>query len=168
MKRLQKNDFVENVWPAKSALFIYVSTHCVLSVKKLDINRYSQLTRWCRGNASALVRELPGSIPGSDKGFYVWFFCGCVFYILSKNTFFVTKFCNSFCNINTFSILNILQEMWTIIRVRYRPSIFKGYSIFQDIYVINISFKAKIMFISLQFLSYILYIKILLELFIPV
>jgi len=29
VKILQKNEFVENVWPAKSALFIYVSTHCV-------------------------------------------------------------------------------------------------------------------------------------------
>jgi len=27
------NEFVENVWPAKLALFIYVSTHCVETVK---------------------------------------------------------------------------------------------------------------------------------------
>ena len=25
----EKNEYVENVWPANSAFFIYVSTHCV-------------------------------------------------------------------------------------------------------------------------------------------
>jgi len=34
----KKNEFVENVWPANSALFIYVSTLCVETVKKLDKN----------------------------------------------------------------------------------------------------------------------------------
>jgi len=29
----EKNEFVEKVWPANSALFIYVSTHCVETVK---------------------------------------------------------------------------------------------------------------------------------------
>jgi len=29
----EKNVFVVNVWPAKFALFIYVSTHCVEKVK---------------------------------------------------------------------------------------------------------------------------------------
>ena len=32
----KKNEFVENVWPTNSALFIYVSTHCVETVKWLD------------------------------------------------------------------------------------------------------------------------------------
>ena len=40
-----KNVFVENVWPANLALFVYVSIHCVETVKWLDYNRYSQLTR---------------------------------------------------------------------------------------------------------------------------
>jgi len=35
VKILQKNEFVENVWPANSALFIYISIHCV------EYNRYS-------------------------------------------------------------------------------------------------------------------------------
>jgi len=35
----EKNAFVENVWPAILALFIYVSTHCVETVKRLDNNR---------------------------------------------------------------------------------------------------------------------------------
>jgi len=73
------------------------------------------------------VQEVPGSIPGSSKGFYVWFLVLLLlcFYFLSKNTLFVTKFCNSFYNVNLLSILNILQDLWPIIRVwRYRPSIF--------------------------------------------
>ena len=35
-KRLQKNEFVENVWPTKSVLCIYVSTHCVERVVVID------------------------------------------------------------------------------------------------------------------------------------
>ena len=50
VKYYRKNVFVENVWPANVALFVYVSTHCVETVKWLDYNRYSQLTRWCSGN----------------------------------------------------------------------------------------------------------------------
>jgi len=64
------------------------------------------------------VQEVPGSIPGFDKGFYVWVFVlfFICFYFLSKNSF-VTKFCNSFGNVYLFSILNILQDLWPIIRV---------------------------------------------------
>jgi len=29
----EKKEFVDNVWPANLALFIYVSTHCVETVK---------------------------------------------------------------------------------------------------------------------------------------
>ena len=32
-KKYRKNAFVENVWPANLALFIYVSAHCVETVK---------------------------------------------------------------------------------------------------------------------------------------
>ena len=66
---LQKKTFVENVWPANSALFIYVLTQFVETVKHLDYNGYSQLTRWDRGNAFALGLEFPASIPGSRKAF---------------------------------------------------------------------------------------------------
>jgi len=74
------------------------------------------------------VQNVPGSIPGTGC---VWFFVLLLlwFYFLSKNTIFVTIFCSSFCNINLFSILNILQDLWPITRVeRYRPSIFKNTS----------------------------------------
>jgi len=70
---------------------------------------------WARGAEVTYprwAREVTGSIPGSDKGFYVWCFVLllCLYY-LSKNTLFVTKFCNIFC------ILYILQDLWPIIRV---------------------------------------------------
>ena len=77
------------------------------------------------------VQEVMGSIPGSGKGFYVWFFVLLLFcfYFFVKNTLFVTKVCNSFYNVNLFSILYILQDLWPIIRVkRYRPSIFNNIS----------------------------------------
>ena len=68
------------------------------------------------------VREVLGSIPGSDKSFL--FCCCCVFTFWSKHTLFVTQFCNFFCNVNSFGILNKLQDLWPIIMVlRYRPSI---------------------------------------------
>jgi len=74
------------------------------------------------------VLEVPRSIPGSGKGFYVWFFVLLLlcFYFFVQNTLFIAKYCNSFYNVNLFSILNVLQDLWPIIRVkRYRPSIFK-------------------------------------------
>jgi len=45
------------------------------------------------------VQEVPDSIPVSGKGFYFWFFFVLLllcFYVLFKNTLFVTKLCNSF------------------------------------------------------------------------
>jgi len=66
------------------------------------------------------VQEVPCSIPGSGKGFYVSFFALlllCFYFFFVKNTLFVTKVCNSFYSVNLFSILNILQDLWPIIRV---------------------------------------------------
>jgi len=66
---IQKNVIVENVWPANLALFIFVSIHCIETVKWLDYNRYSQLT-WARsGNASALGARGPGFNPHLRQGF---------------------------------------------------------------------------------------------------
>jgi len=92
---IQKNVFVENVWPANSALFIYVSTHCVEKVKWLDYNRYSQLTRWCSGNASALGARSPGFNPRLRQGFFMFdflYWCCCVFIFLSKTHYLSQKF----------------------------------------------------------------------------
>ena len=77
VKLLQKKVFVENVWPAKLALFIYVSTHCIETVKWLDFNRYSQLTRWCSGNAYALCARVPGFNPRLQQTFFMFDFCCC-------------------------------------------------------------------------------------------
>jgi len=75
VKILPKKVFVENVWPAKLVLFVYVSTHCVETVKWLDYNRYSQLTRWCSGKASALGARGPGFNPRLRQGFLCLIFC---------------------------------------------------------------------------------------------
>jgi len=65
------------------------------------------------------VQEVPGLIPGSGKGFYVWFFVLLLmsFYFFVKNTLFATKVCNSFYNFNLFSILKISPDLLPIIRV---------------------------------------------------
>ena len=77
-----KHVFVENVWPANLGLFIYVSTYCVETVKQPDYNRYSQLTRWCSGNASALGARCPGFNPRLRRGFLCLIFC-IVFVVFS-------------------------------------------------------------------------------------
>jgi len=55
--------------------FVYVSTHCVETVKWLDYIRYSPLTRWCSGNASALGARGPGFNPRLWQGFLCLTFC---------------------------------------------------------------------------------------------
>jgi len=100
---LQKNEFVENVWPANSALIIYVSTNCVETVKCLDYNRNYQLTRWCSGNASTLNVRGSGFNSRLQQVFLCLIFCFVVVFLLCvQNTLFVTKFCNFFCNVKLF------------------------------------------------------------------
>ena len=82
VKILHKNVFVENVWPANLALFVYFSTHCVETVKWLNYNRYSQLTRWCSGKAFALGARGPGFNPWLRQGFLCLIFCFVVVVLL--------------------------------------------------------------------------------------
>jgi len=92
----RKNKFVVNVWPANSALFIYVSNYCVETVKQLDYNQYTQLTRWCRGNTSALGARAPGFNSWFWQGFlfFIFLLFLWVFFIFCPKTLFVTKICN--------------------------------------------------------------------------
>jgi len=50
-------------------------THCAETVKWLDYNPYSQLTRWCSGNASALGAKGPGFNSRLRQGFLGLIFC---------------------------------------------------------------------------------------------
>jgi len=100
---------------------------CLFTFRPIASNQLNSLTTidahsWLGGAVVThplWVQEFPGSIPGAGKGFYVSFVVLLLlcFYSLFKNTLFVTKFCNSFCNVDLFSLLNILQDLWTIIRV---------------------------------------------------
>jgi len=103
-KNNTKKVFVKNVWPANLALFCYVSTHCVEKVEWLDYNRYSQLTWWCSGYASALGARGPGFNPQLRQGFLCMIFCFVVVFLLFCQKHIVTKVCNSFYNFNLFSI----------------------------------------------------------------
>ena len=96
MKNITENVFVENVWPANLALFVYVSTHCVETVKWLDYyNRYSQLTRWCSGNASALGARGPGLNLRLRQGFFMFdfLFCCCCGFTFCPNTHYLSQKC---------------------------------------------------------------------------
>jgi len=108
---------------------------CLFTFRPIASKQFNSLTTiealsWLGGAVVThplWVQEVPDSIHSSGKGFYV----GCLvllllcFYFLFKNTLFVTKFCNSFFNVYLFSILNILTDLWLIIRVqKYRPIIF--------------------------------------------
>ena len=91
VKYYRKNVFVENVWPANLALFVYVSTHCVETVKWLDYNRFFQLTRWCSGNASALGARGPGFNPRHRQGVLCLIFVLlllCFYFFVQKHIIF--------------------------------------------------------------------------------
>ena len=62
-------------WVMSGQKLVYVSTHCVKTVKQLVKNRYSQLTRWCCGNASALGARGPGFNSQLRQRFLCLIFC---------------------------------------------------------------------------------------------
>jgi len=90
--------------------------------KQLNSLTTINMSSWLGGSVVSHplgVHDVPGSIPGSGKGFYVWFFVLLLlcFYFFVQNTLFVTKVCNSLYNVYLFSILNILEDLWLIIRL---------------------------------------------------
>jgi len=106
VKILQKNVFVENLWPANLALFVYVSTHCVETVNWLDYNRLSQLTRWCSGNAFALGARSPGFNPRLRQRFLCLIFCFVVvvFLLFCSKTHYLSQKCAIPCTILIYSV----------------------------------------------------------------
>jgi len=88
----ENNEFVENVRTANSALFIYVSTHCVKQVKKHDYKLLSQLTRWCSGNASALGSNGPGFTSRLPRVFLCLMLCFVVVFLLFGHKIFAISF----------------------------------------------------------------------------
>ena len=59
----------------------------------------------------------------------IFSFCCCYVFFCPKKNIIYIKLLNSFCNWNSFHILNILQNVWSIICVsRYWPIIFNVYS----------------------------------------
>jgi len=73
------------------------------------------------------VQEVPGWIPSSGKGFYVYLFCFVVvvFLLLVQKHIISHNSLQFLYTVNLFSIFNILQDLWPFLRVqRYRPSIF--------------------------------------------
>ena len=117
-KILRKNDFVETVWPPN--VFVYVPTHYVETIKKLDCRRYKKLTRWPIGNAPDIGSWGTGLDSCLWQGLFLFaylFRCFCDFFV---KTHIYMNLCNSFCNNNLFCILNILQNWWSTIMVYKR------------------------------------------------
>jgi len=127
---------------------------CLFTFRPIASEQLNSLTTivtlsWLGGRKVTLqtvVQEVLGSIPGSGKGFMLAFlfrWC-CVFTFCPKNTLFVTQLCSFFCKVNLFVILNILQNLWPIIRVkRYRPSVFKKvcfYHVFLNFNFVSVNF----------------------------
>jgi len=74
------------------------------------------------------VPELPRSNTNSDKDFRICFFALLLsIHVFGPKSLFCHEFLHFFCNIISFSILNILKNVWPNIRVsRYRHRIFKS------------------------------------------
>ena len=82
-KILQKKCICWKCLACKFGFVCLCFDHCVETVKWLDYNRYSHLTRWCSGNASALGASCPGFNPRLRQGFLCLIFCiGVVVFLL--------------------------------------------------------------------------------------
>ena len=80
----EKNEIVENVWPANSCTLF---TFRPIASKQLNSLTTIDTTSWLAGAVvthSIRVQEVPGSIPGSGKAFYIWFFVVVVVFFCPK------------------------------------------------------------------------------------
>jgi len=109
VKYHSKNEFVENVCPQiRLCLFRFR----LIASKQLNSLTTIATLIWLSSaevTHPLWVWELPGSIPGTGKVFFMvdfLFWCCCAL-----------KFCNFFCNVNICSILNTVHGVWPIIRV---------------------------------------------------
>jgi len=104
---------------------VYVSTHYVATVK------YSltliHMFSWLGGREVTLktaVQEVPGSVPDYGMDCYVCFFVFLLFCVfLCPKSIIYIYFAIHFCNVNSFSIRIILQNVWSIIRNRNRSDL---------------------------------------------
>ena len=116
---------------------LYLFTFRTIASKQLNSSTSIDTLSWL-GAAVVThplwVHDAPGQFPAPARDFkFDFLFCFLLmwFYFLSKNTLFVVQFCNSFFNGYLFSLLNILQDFCSSIKVyRYRPSIFNSEAIF--------------------------------------
>jgi len=76
VKYNKKNEFVVNVWPANSALFIYVSTHCVETV--------DSVVQWQRIRLGCKRYRVQFPAPARVFMFYILFCCCFVFTVCQK------------------------------------------------------------------------------------
>jgi len=88
---------------------------CLFTFRPIASKQLNSLTTidiliWLRGAVvkhPLWVQEVPGSIPGSGKGFYVWFFVLLLlFFRFCPKTQYLSQFLQFL-----FSILNILQDL---------------------------------------------------------
>ena len=103
-----KSEFVGKMWPANSALFIYVSNYyCIETVNQLDYNQYSQLTLLCSGNASAFGARYPGFYSWLRQGFLCLNICFVVVVFLdfANKHIICYKIVHFLYNVNLLSIL---------------------------------------------------------------
>ena len=113
----EKMYLLKNVWPENSALFIYISTHCVETVKKPDYTWYS---RWLGGAVvwfRCVCEKSRVQFPAPARFFMIDFVCFVVAFFL-----FVQKYiiCNKTLQLlfaMLIYIVNMLQDLWPIIRV---------------------------------------------------
>jgi len=117
----RKNDIVKMSGPQ------ILLSNCLFTFRPIASEQLNSLTTidtlsWLGGAVVThplWVQDVPSRVQFQAPArvlFDVLFYCCCDFPFCNTSLYF-RKFCNSFCNVDLFSILNILQDLWPIIRV---------------------------------------------------